>query len=232
MASGTEATGRPGRARAGGADDGADPDEGADPRDGASLRDGVGLRDSAGLRDGADRYDVLILDAGYKQSLLCARSLGRAGLRVALAESAANARPRATPPSFRSRYCSRRVLLPSHVTDAAAFAGAIVDFVRAHPAAVVIPMGDATIAATAPARERLAGLGCFLALAPAPALETANDKDRTLRDRRRARHRGAPLGEHRQRGRPNGRGGGVRLPVRPQAHDVLDRELRPARRPG
>jgi carbamoyl-phosphate synthase large subunit len=42
-------------------------------------------------------------------------------------------------------------------------------------------MGDATIAAVAPAREKLAALGCFLALAPALALETANDKNRTLK---------------------------------------------------
>ena len=107
----------------------------------------------------ADRYDVLILDAGYKQSLRCARSLGQAGLRVALAESAANFRPRAAPPSFRSRYCARQVILPSYVTDAAAFADAIVDFVHEYPTAVVIPMGDATIAAVAAARGKLSGAG-------------------------------------------------------------------------
>jgi carbamoyl-phosphate synthase large subunit len=67
------------------------------------------------------------------------------------------------------------------VTDAAAFADAIVDSIREYPTAAVIPMSDATIAAVAPARERLAKLGCFLALAPAMALEAANDKDRTLR---------------------------------------------------
>ena len=136
MASGTWAADRPGRARAGSANDSSADDSSADRT--------------------ADRYDVLILDAGYKQSLLCARSLGQAGLRVALAESAANLRPRATPPSFRSRYCSRRVILPSYVTDAAAFADAIVEFVREYPTAVVIPMGDATIAAVAPARQKLA----------------------------------------------------------------------------
>lgn len=35
----------------------------------------------------ADCYDILVLDAGTRQSLACVRSLGRAGLRVAVGES-------------------------------------------------------------------------------------------------------------------------------------------------
>ena len=61
-----------------------------------------------------------------------------------------------------------------------AFANAVVDFVREHPTRVVLPNGDATIAALTPVREQLAALGCVLALAPDAALEIANDKDRTL----------------------------------------------------
>jgi predicted ATP-grasp superfamily ATP-dependent carboligase len=44
----------------------------------------------------------------------------------------------------------------------------------------VLPNGDGTIAALMPHREELSALGCVLALAPNPALEVANDKDRTL----------------------------------------------------
>ena len=45
-------------------------------------------------RDSRDEsFDVLVLDAGYKQSLASARSLGRAGLRVVLGESLAEFRP-------------------------------------------------------------------------------------------------------------------------------------------
>ena len=53
------------------------------------------------------KYDILILDASYKQSLSCAKALGRAGLRVAMGESTdeVNA-PYAPRPiaAFRSRY--------------------------------------------------------------------------------------------------------------------------------
>ena len=122
---------------------------------------------------GNERFDVLILDAGYKQSLACARSLGRAGLRVALGESLAEYRPSAQLPSFTSRYCARSLVLPSYIGDAPGFADAVLDFLTAHPTRVVLPTGDATIAAITPLREKAAALGATLALAPVPALEIA-----------------------------------------------------------
>jgi predicted ATP-grasp superfamily ATP-dependent carboligase len=134
-----------------------------------------------GIQSGVlDSYDILILDAAYKQSLVSARSLGRAGLRVAMAECFAEYDPSLPVPAFRSRHSSRNVVLPSYATDPVAFGSAVVDFVREHPTRVVLPTGDGVIAAVAPYRERLAELGCALALAPDCALEIANDKDRTL----------------------------------------------------
>jgi predicted ATP-grasp superfamily ATP-dependent carboligase len=127
-----------------------------------------------------DSYDILILDAGYKQSLAAARSLARVGLRVAMAECFIEADPSLPVLAFRSRYSARNVVFPSCAGDGRAFAKAVVDFVRAHPTRVVLPNGDATIAALAPVREELAALDCVLALAPDSALEIANDKDRTL----------------------------------------------------
>lgn len=127
-----------------------------------------------------DSYDILIFDAAYKQSLVSARSLGRAGLRVAMAESYAEYDPALPVPAFRSRHSSRNVVLPSYAADPAAFGSAVVDFVREHPTRVVLPTGDGVIEAVAPYRARLAELGCTLALAPDCALEIANDKDRTL----------------------------------------------------
>src|SRR5258707_8698408 len=128
----------------------------------------------------SDSYDILILDAAHKQSLACARSLGRAGLRVALGESLAQFDPAVPLPAFRSRYCSRQVVLPSFAGDASAFATAIIEFVREHSVRVVLPTGDATIGVLRPYRQQLAGLGCTLALAPESALDIASDKDRTL----------------------------------------------------
>jgi len=43
----------------------------------------VGDEPAAG--DERERYDILILDGGSKQAVTSARSLGRAGLRVAVA---------------------------------------------------------------------------------------------------------------------------------------------------
>jgi len=80
-----------------------------------------------------DGYDILILDAGYKQSLAAARSLGRAGLRVAMAECFIEADPSLPVLAFRSRYSARNVVFPSCAGDGKAFAGAVVEFVREHP---------------------------------------------------------------------------------------------------
>jgi predicted ATP-grasp superfamily ATP-dependent carboligase len=125
-------------------------------------------------------YDILILDASYKQSLASARSLGRAGLRVAMGETSAQLDPAAPVPAFRSRYCRRSLVLPDLVADEPAFAAAVLEFVQANSPRVVLPTGDATISALRPYREQLAELGCVLALASETALEIASDKDRTL----------------------------------------------------
>ena len=130
--------------------------------------------------DTAGHYDVLVLDATHKQSLASARSLGRAGLRVALAESYAEHRHGEPVPAFSSKYCHHAVELPNYAKDAAAYRDAVVDFVQAHGTRVVLPTGDGNIAAIAPSRKRLADLGCVLALASDATLEIACDKDRTL----------------------------------------------------
>jgi predicted ATP-grasp superfamily ATP-dependent carboligase len=126
------------------------------------------------------RYDILILDAGHKQSLASARSLGRSGLRVAMAETLAQFDPHAPLPAFRSRYCQLSLLLPDLAADEPGFAEAVLDFVRTHSPRVVLPTGDATISVLRRYREQLADLGCVLALAAEPALEIAADKDQTL----------------------------------------------------
>jgi predicted ATP-grasp superfamily ATP-dependent carboligase len=129
---------------------------------------------------GPDHYDILILDAAYKQSLTSARLLGRAGLRIALAESLAQIDSSSVVPAFSSRYCSRSLVLPNYENDAPAFAAAVIQFVRDHSPRVVLPSGDGSIGVLRPYRQQLAELGCVLALAPESALEIANDKARTL----------------------------------------------------
>lgn len=125
-------------------------------------------------------YDILILDAEHKQSLAAARSLGRAGLRVAMGESLAQYRESPPLPAFCSRYCARAVVLPSHADDIDAYVAAIFDFIREHPTSVILPAGDATCLALMPHRRKLAELGCVVALPGNAALEIALDKSRTL----------------------------------------------------
>lgn len=125
-------------------------------------------------------YDILILDGTYKQSLTSARSLGLAGLRVAVGESAPHYHPDRGAASWRSRYCARAVALPDFNADRASYVEAIVSFVRDHQVKVVLPTGDANIVMLAPHRKRFADLGCTLAVASDAAFEIANDKCRTL----------------------------------------------------
>jgi len=128
----------------------------------------------------SDCYDVLVLDAASKQSLASVRSLGRAGLRVAVGETFAECDPSLPILAFRSRYSARNVVLPNHATEPAAFAAKLTDFVRGHPTRVLLPTMDGTIAALVPCREALAAAGCTLALPSDSVLEIANSKDRTL----------------------------------------------------
>jgi predicted ATP-grasp superfamily ATP-dependent carboligase len=139
----------------------------------------AGIRRQPQSAGDADAIDVLILDAETRQSLACARSLGRAGLRVALGESVSLLHPPLPLPAFRSRYCSTAVVLPA-IEESSAYAAGVLDFVRARRPRVVLPAGDSAIAALVPLRGQLSALGCTLAVSPDSSLEIANDKSRTL----------------------------------------------------
>jgi predicted ATP-grasp superfamily ATP-dependent carboligase len=128
----------------------------------------------------AEHYDILILDAGWRIATTITRSLGRAGVRVALAESITQYSAAHRPPAFSSRYCARTVNLPDYMTDPAPFIDAILAFVRQHSVRVLLPTADSSIVLLAPHRERFAELGCTVVVAPDAALEVANDKTRTL----------------------------------------------------
>jgi predicted ATP-grasp superfamily ATP-dependent carboligase len=128
----------------------------------------------------SEKYDILILDGSHKHSLTSARSLARAGLRVAIGESVGQYPPRHDPPAFQSRYCAHALVLPDYVSEPTAYVDAVLAFVREHGIKVVLPVGDANITLLAPNRERFAEAGAFLAVASEAALEIANDKTRTL----------------------------------------------------
>ena len=62
--------------------------------------------------EASEKYDILITDAGWRTAVTSVRSLGRAGLRVALGEAAGQFPANHEPPSFQSRYCAGKVTLP------------------------------------------------------------------------------------------------------------------------
>ena len=171
-----------------------------------------------------ERYDALVLDAVHKQSLASARSLGRAGLRVALGETFAEYPSSLPVPAFRSRYCAKAVVLPSYGADPAAFADALADFVRAHQVRVVLPTGDGVIVALAPYRARLAELGCVLAVASDDALAIATDKDRTLAAARELGIAGPKSVLVNSVTELAAAYAELRVPLRGQAHDLVDRQ--------
>jgi len=135
---------------------------------------------TARVHTGPASYDVLVLDARCKQSLASARSLGRAGLRVALGECLTECSAPHPVLAFHSRYSARNVVLPDITGGGAEFGAAVVEFVRENPTRVVLPTCDEAVVAMMPQRGQLAELGCVLALAPDPVLEVTLDKDRTL----------------------------------------------------
>lgn len=137
-------------------------------------------REKPAARDEGERFDVLILDGGSKQAVTSARSLGRAGLRVAIGESVGQFQFNLEPPAFRSRYCARSVALPDYIGDPVPYAEAVIGFVRDHGVRVVLPTGDESIVELAPYRQRFAVLGCKLVMASDEALKIANDKSLTL----------------------------------------------------
>jgi hypothetical protein len=132
------------------------------------------------VSEDAGVVDAFVLDAATRQSLTCVRSLGRAGLRVALGERVDDCDGAGQALAFRSRYSACNVVLPNLAADARRFGAAVVDFVRARRPRMLLPGGDASIGAMRPWRQELASLGCVLAVAAEPALDIANDKDRTL----------------------------------------------------
>jgi len=111
--------------------------------------------------------------ADHRKTLAAIRSLGRAGIDVTFGSD----RPRCPP--GRSRYCRRRVELPSAVDDPASFAERLLGVLAEAPYDVLLPLSDhATLAVAArmDALERVVRLP----IAPRVALGVAYDKLATL----------------------------------------------------
>ena len=128
-------------------------------------------RDSP-LAKGRGAYDALVLDAGLRQSLMTARSLGSRGLRVAALETFAGV------PVFSSRWCQQAFVCPADVgtKDFLTYLEQVLDCPGAR---VLIASSDATIALIRRYRVQLEQR-VHIALAREPALGIAMNKEQTL----------------------------------------------------
>ena len=120
--------------------------------------------------------DVLLLDAQYRQTLVCMRVYAAAGLRVGAVACASEAW---WAPSFKSRWCSLRVTAPDFELDADAYVNALLEQVDAYPARMILAAHDGSIAALRPRRSEIERR-IALPLASEAALDIAVSKSRTL----------------------------------------------------
>lgn len=116
--------------------------------------------------------DVLVLDAGLRQSLVTIRSLGSRGLRVAALEIAHKV------PAFSSRWCQQQIICPAEegTEQYLEYIEQVLDATRAR---VLITSSDGTVALIRQHRERLEQR-VRIALSGEPGMGIAVNKDLTL----------------------------------------------------
>jgi predicted ATP-grasp superfamily ATP-dependent carboligase len=116
--------------------------------------------------------DVAMLDAAERQSLVCVRSWGSAGLRVG-----AFGPPGA--PAFSSRWCAASAVLPPATQTPRQLVDAILEKVESYRPGVVVPAHDGTIEALRLFRAEVEAR-TRIAMASEPAMRIAISKPLTL----------------------------------------------------
>jgi predicted ATP-grasp superfamily ATP-dependent carboligase len=126
--------------------------------------------------DGLDvptrNYDVLVLDASLRQSLVSMRSLGQRGLAVVALEAGQRV------PAFSSRWCQQGIVAPVE-SGTQAYLDFVEQCLERTKARVLISSSDSTVALIRQHRERLEK-HTAIALAHDPALAIAINKEQTL----------------------------------------------------
>jgi predicted ATP-grasp superfamily ATP-dependent carboligase len=129
-------------------------------------------------------FDALVLNASLRQSLVTVRSLGRRGLRVAVAGT------EQTLPAFASRWCGRRFVFGAPADEASGdYLGKLREWLDETGARTLIPSHDGTIALLREHRSELEPR-VRLALATEAALAVAINKQQT---QARAKRLGIPV---------------------------------------
>ncbi|GCE25375.1 hypothetical protein KDA_08590 [Dictyobacter alpinus] len=127
-------------------------------------------KSSAGIT--TKKYDVLVLDAALRQSLVAIRSLGQRGLKVAALEA------ETAVPAFSSRWCQQGVICPANA-GSEAYLNFLERWLEQNGANVIIASSDSTVALLRQYRERLEKYA-QIALARDPAMGLAINKELTL----------------------------------------------------
>lgn len=121
-----------------------------------------------------EKFDILVLNARSRQSLMTVRSLGKRKLRIAALE-----KPDChIIPAFSSRWCQQRIICPAY-TEAKEHLTYLHQLLEASNAQVVIPTSDEDVAVLRQYREMLEPR-TRLAIARESALSIAVSKEQTL----------------------------------------------------
>lgn len=151
----------------------------------------VGEKDTGNALPAHGQYDVLVLDAKLRQSLVTVRSLGQRGMRVGASEVENLA---GSVPAFSSRWCQQAFIAPSYEQSPAPYVDYLEHLLDNTGARVIIPSADGTLAVLRQYREEIEKR-VRIAMAKEPALAIAVNKDQTLEIARQL-DIGVPLGVH------------------------------------
>jgi predicted ATP-grasp superfamily ATP-dependent carboligase len=124
-------------------------------------------------------YDVLVVDARLRQSLVTLRSLGQRGKLVAALEVSNNIETSNSVPAFSSRWCQQKFIAPSFEQDTEPFYTYLEQVLNQTGAQVLITSSDGTLEVLRKYRNLLEPR-VRIALAKEPALSIATNKDLTL----------------------------------------------------
>jgi predicted ATP-grasp superfamily ATP-dependent carboligase len=126
-----------------------------------------------------ETYDALVLDAALRQSLATVRSLGRQGLRLAVAEVATVLEESPHVPAFSSRWCHHIYTVPAFKQDSGQFYAHLKRLLQSVETRVLMTSSDGTLAVLRRYRKELEHF-TRVALAKEDALAVAVDKEQTL----------------------------------------------------
>lgn len=118
-------------------------------------------------------FDILVLDAQSRQSLVAVRSFGKQGFRVAAFATVGN-----NAPAFFSKWCHKTVLC-SAMEGTIEHKEYLVDFLKKNTVSVIIPSSDGTIEMLRKHRKEITQY-THIALAQEKALAIAVNKTKTL----------------------------------------------------